>query len=310
MAINQSQVDHIITAASTDDPEIKMQRLQEEVDLIKKSIKKLLIDIRERMNEMENPFILSAVLPEQSKKADSYGEGVAERPEPPVQQAAVAPVLVPPAPPALQTPPLVQNAPLAAQIPPQMQALPLPPFGSEFRMPETAAPQADMRERLIADEAILRALQEKLEGAEMKGKHTSKDILEKETGVKLRLHKVHRLFDWTGKMVNKYGHDRLEIMVDTYCTLGYISDDASAQIKDLTRLMPETIGEQHEIGSNEFVSDLYTLNRILDPADATLDRDMIEVLMEHRHAQKEIRAEKSPDTDDYADTWVDMLDRS
>ncbi|MBN1195592.1 MAG: hypothetical protein JXA08_09670 [Methanomicrobiaceae archaeon] len=299
MAINQSQVDHIITAASTDDPEIKMQRLQEEVDLIKKSIKKLLIDIRERMNEMENPFVFSTVPPEQPKKADSRDEGVPKRPElqPAQQQAAVEPAQV------------LQALP-AGQYPPPMQTAALPPFGSEFRMPEKAAPQVDMRERLIADEAILRALQEKLQSTKTKVKQSAKNIPEDEAGVKLRLHKVHRLFDWTGKMVNKYGHDRLEIMVDTYRTLGYISDDACAQIKDLTRLMPESIGKQHEIGSNEFVSDLYTLNRILAPADASLDRDMIEVLMEHRHAPKELRADTIPDTDEYGDAWVEMLDRT
>ena len=60
MAVNQSQVDHIITAASEDDPEVKLQNLEREVDLIKTSIKRLLMDIRERMNEMENPLSLTA----------------------------------------------------------------------------------------------------------------------------------------------------------------------------------------------------------------------------------------------------------
>ena len=60
MAVNQSQVDHIITAASEDDPEVKLQNLEREVDLIKTSIKRLLMDIRERMNELENPFTLVA----------------------------------------------------------------------------------------------------------------------------------------------------------------------------------------------------------------------------------------------------------
>ena len=43
MAVNQAQVDHIITAASEDDPEVKLQNLEREVDLIKTSIKRLLI---------------------------------------------------------------------------------------------------------------------------------------------------------------------------------------------------------------------------------------------------------------------------
>jgi hypothetical protein len=43
MAVNQSQVDHIITAASEDDPEVKLQNLEREVDLIKTSIKRHLL---------------------------------------------------------------------------------------------------------------------------------------------------------------------------------------------------------------------------------------------------------------------------
>ncbi len=35
-------------------------------------------------------------------------------------------------------------------------------------------------------------------------------------------------------------------------------------------------------GPDEFVSELYTLNRIIAPDDITLDRDMIEVMMEQR----------------------------
>ena len=35
MAVNQAQVDHIISSASADDPEVKLLKLQDEVDLIK-----------------------------------------------------------------------------------------------------------------------------------------------------------------------------------------------------------------------------------------------------------------------------------
>jgi len=69
MAINQSQVDHILSSSSADDPEAKLQALQDEVDLLKKSIKRLLIDIRERMNEMENPFIVASMQAEEPKRS-------------------------------------------------------------------------------------------------------------------------------------------------------------------------------------------------------------------------------------------------
>jgi hypothetical protein len=46
--------------------------------------------------------------------------------------------------------------------------------------------------------------------------------------------------------------------------------------------MPASLGEEHEVGPDEYVSELYELNRILSPDDTSLDRDMIEVMMEQR----------------------------
>jgi len=51
--------------------------------------------------------------------------------------------------------------------------------------------------------------------------------------------------------------------------------------------MQTSIGELHEIKADEFVSELYELNHILNPSDSTLDRDMIEVLMEKREGKEE-----------------------
>jgi hypothetical protein len=105
---------------------------------------------------------------------------------------------------------------------------------------------------------------------------------ESESAGKVRLQKVFRLFEWTSKTVKKYGHDRVDLMLESYRAMGYISDDSAKLVRDITRLMPTTLGEIHEISADEFVSELYELNHILNPSDATLDRDMIEVLMEKR----------------------------
>ena len=105
---------------------------------------------------------------------------------------------------------------------------------------------------------------------------------ESESAGKVRLQKVFRLFEWTSKTVKKYGHDRVDLMLESYRAMGYISDESAKLVRDITRLMPTTLGEIHEIRADEFVSELYELNHILNPSDATLDRDMIEVLMEKR----------------------------
>jgi hypothetical protein len=265
MAINEAQVDHIISTASADDPEVRMQQLQEEVDLIKKSIKKLLIDIRERMNELENPVYVPKDQPAPQKTEE--GEKRTEAPLPsPAPQAVEQPVM---------------QAQYAPHHPP---------------VHATSDPRPD----LASDERLLFALQQKL-GERPKREEPARD--------KLRLQKVHRLFDWTSRTVKKYGHDRLEIMLDSYRVMGYISPEACAQVKEIARLMPESIGESHEMGSDEFVTELYGLNRILDPADSSLDSDMIEVLMEQKKRPEEFGEDPSGREKRTGEHWADMLDR-
>lgn len=288
MAINQAQVDHIISAASADDPEVKLQKLQDEVDLIKKSVKKILIDIRERLNDTENPFTVTETqMPgthASHQKAGEHANG--ESPPSPVTvqpQVTVAPVSAPPAP--------VPTIPV--QQPVQHLSYPAPGFGEPSH-------------QLKADEEMLRLLQQKLEIPVIR---PLKPPAEEKKQDKLRLHKVHRLFEWTRTMVKKYGHDRLEIMVDSYRAMGYVSQEAAVQIKEIARLMPESIGDLHEMGSDEFVTELYELNRILDPQDASLDSDMIEVLLEHRKKPGTPGENKSGKEKGSSSEWIEMLDR-
>jgi hypothetical protein len=126
---------------------------------------------------------------------------------------------------------------------------------------------------------------------------------------KLRLQKVYHLFGWTSKTVLKYGHDRLEMMLESYRAMGYITKEACEQVKEISRLMPASIGEAHELGADEFVSELYALNRILDPADTTLDRDMIEVLMEQKRRRSGPMKKGSLKEKELETSWAELPDR-
>ena len=66
--------------------------------------------------------------------------------------------------------------------------------------------------------------------------------------------------------------------------MGYITKESCDEIREISRLMPANLGEEHEVGPDEYVSELYELNRILCPDDTSLDRDMIEVMMEKRQS--------------------------
>jgi Na+/phosphate symporter len=54
--MDQSAINKIILdSSSTEDPNKRVEKLEKEVMILKGSIKKLVVDIREQMNNAENP---------------------------------------------------------------------------------------------------------------------------------------------------------------------------------------------------------------------------------------------------------------
>ena len=65
ISMNQPQGEApTVAAPSAGDTDVKLLKLQDEMDLVKTSIKKLLIDIRDRLNEKDNPFLRTGGFPE------------------------------------------------------------------------------------------------------------------------------------------------------------------------------------------------------------------------------------------------------
>ena len=287
MAVNQSQVDDIIASASSDDPEVKLLKLQDEVELIKTSIKRLLIDIRERMNDLENPIVMSPghaaagkvsatmanVLKDTSSAIESAAGAIKSTAE--IKKAeeqgkesvSTAQNIPPPQSPSTQqvpgTAPSTPQFPSAAPGYPVQPVMAPGPHGVQSDLDLFAALKSQLATLPKEDEVAKAALSDKV-----------------------RLQKVFRLFEWTNRNVKRFGHDRVDLMLEAYHAMGYISDQSCKLVKDMTRLMPTSIGELHEIKADEFVSELYELNHIINPSDSTLDRDMIEVLMEKREGKE------------------------
>lgn len=293
MAVNQSQVDHIIASASSDDPEVKLLKLQDEVELIKTSIKRLLIDIRERMNDLENPIIISGggggssddvsakmanVLKDTSSAIESAAGAIkstteTKKAEEQAKAAQQPSQEVPGASPQQGSAAGQPQSPgFAPGYPQQVGTIP----GQQMQPGTPPGPQGPM-----SDMDLFSALKSQL-ATLPKEDSVAKAALSD----KVRLQKVFRLFEWTNRNVKKFGHDRVDLMLEAYHAMGYISDQSCKLVKDMTRLMPTSIGELHEIKADEFVSELYELNHILNPSDSTLDRDMIEVLMEKREGKE------------------------
>jgi len=271
VGVDQAQIDKILSGASSEDPEARLDTLEKELDFVKTSIKRLLIDLRERMNELDNPFTSTTVSYAGSEfrpRAVASHSGDADDEMPALDPLSVSLDLKPE-----KAVPVGLDAGL---VPVDLRAACLPERNSTACLPESgmaALPEA------------------------------------KPAG-KLKLQKVHQLFGWVHQGCSRYGHEHMAIMIDAYRSMGYINEEVSDQIHEIMRMAPETRGDVRDIGPNEFVSELYLLNRILDPEDATLDRDMIEVLMLSRRSPGAQDAGKTSSQErDAGDTWIELLDR-
>lgn len=268
MAVNQAQVDHIISSASADDPEVKLLKLQDEVELIKTSIKRLLIDIREKMNDLDNPIMVSGGGKAPSNDVSASMASALKDTSTAVQAAAGA----------LKTSSeMAKNEGAAPDKSSEsskhsFEEHPAAPAGASSKTTSTGPFQGELD--------FLSTLKSQIANLPK-----ADDSAKAAFGDKVRLQKVFRLFEWTSRNVKRFGHDRVDLMLEAYLAMGYISDNSCKLVKDMARLMPGNLGEDHEIRADEFVSELYELNHILDPSDSTLDRDMIEVLMEKREGR-------------------------
>ncbi len=262
VGVDQAQIDKILAGVSSEDPEARLDALEKELDFVKTSIKRLLIDLRERMNELDNPFTTAAV---------SYAGNRFTQPDDAADDGQ-----------------------------------------PDDEMPVTDALPADLDlkpENPVFEGAGAELFPADLGEARPMDARTAAPAQAKPTG-KLKLQKVHRLFEWVHRGCSRYGHEHMAIMIDAYRSMGYITDEVSDQIGEIMRMVPETRRDVQEIGPNEFVSELYILNRILDPDDSTLDRDMIEVLMLSRRDGGESGGERtSLQEKKTGDAWIELLDR-
>jgi hypothetical protein len=259
--------DPVLAPPPSGDVDVKLLKIQEEMDLLKTSIKKLLIDIRDRLNEKDNPFLHPGITYNSGNLfGDGKEDGAGEKGDEAQEEA-----------PAEDAPGVEEEEP------------------GEEPFPASKSVQEELADMLSRN-----------------GKLPPLAAASQRAGEKLRLRKIHRLFGWTSKIINRYGHDRLEILLQAYVSMGYLTDEMAGQIREIGRLLPASLGELHVIGPDEFVSELYILNRILDPRDNTLDEDMIEVLMTHRIQSPLAAVPKKagkPDSDQVFE-WIDSMDRT
>lgn len=306
--MDQSAINQIIMDASNEDPTKKVDKLEKEVMILKGSIKKLIVDIREQMNNAENPFLNIQQL----------------------QMPASAPVIKED--PIQFEMPLKPDLGLDDEEEEEEEEKPAAKSKKKGKKGKKKAAEPEEEEAEGADEAdeaasesLRKKEQQLLErereldkamgkyGAAAKGdasQETGSDYSKRDMEVmnefeeqrrmieamrnktraggpatlsgsrKIDPYTINQIMDWTRSMIRKNGSERLTDLLEMYVSTGYLSEETKLIVQRMARLMEsEPQKPPKRLDIKECVSDLYTLYMILNPGDKELDSRMLNVLL-------------------------------
>jgi archaellum component FlaD/FlaE len=282
--MDQSAINKIIVdSTATEDSNKRVEKLEKEVMILKGSIKKLIVDIREQMNNAENPFlnIQQLQMPAQAPviKEDPIELDVPDNPD------------------------LDDEEPGAKKSKPKNKGRKTPKEGGleedgEELGDEAAEDRADRsaRARDTGDRAkpdlakgdltkrdleMINEFEEQKKMLEAMKSRTSAAGPASLTGSKrIDPYTMNQIMDWTRMMLRKNGSDRMKDLLEMYVSTGYISEETKAIVQRMSKLMEsEPTRPPKRLDIKECVSDLYTLYVILNPGDKDLDSKMLTVLL-------------------------------
>lgn len=261
--VDQAAIDEILASAEADTPESRIDKLEKEVDVLKGSVKKLLLDLRETLNNIENPF----------QNLQNLAEGALG--------SATA-----------QQPPQIQIIP--TQIPEpatEPETEPEKEIGEE-----TEGDEEEAEENVVVEEVEdktsphLEVMEEKAEGdivqdysLQVKTEPEPSKSEDKATsgiGVaeikKYDIVMLFNLMDWVKGMLEKYNLDSLKLMLELFESAGYISEDA----KDFVCKVAELVSLND--GFEDMLLELYRLHKLMNPADNSMDSKLLSLILEKR----------------------------
>ena len=277
--MDQSAINKIVMdSTATEDSSKRVEKLEKEVMILKGSIKKLIVDIREQMNNAENPFlnIQQLQMPAQAPviKEDPIELDVPENPD------------------------LDDEEPGTKKSKPKNKGRkPTKESGlgedEEELEDEATGDRADRsaRDREAGDRAkgdltrrdleMINEFEEQKKMLEAMKSRTSAAGPASLTGSKrIDPYTMNQIMDWTRMMLRKNGSDRMKDLLEMYVSTGYISEETKAIVQRMSKLMEsEPTRPPKRLDIKECVSDLYTLYVILNPGDKDLDSKMLTVLL-------------------------------
>jgi archaellum component FlaD/FlaE len=284
--MDQSAINKIILDSAADDPDKKLEKLEKEVMILKGSIKKLIVDIREQMNNAENPFlnIQQLQMPPQAPviKEDPIELEVHNKPEWDEEGTE----------PAEEKPEPKKKDKKAAKEKGDSESDREPGAGQEKpgkkderedpglpAGPERGLPRDDSYSRRELE--LFKEYEEQKRMLDtLKSKTTACGPAMLTGSRRIDPYTINQIMDWTRMMLRKNGSERLSDLLEMYVSTGYISDETKAIIQRMSKLMEsEPARPPKKLDIKECVSDLYTLYVILNPGDKDLDSRMLNVLL-------------------------------
>jgi archaellum component FlaD/FlaE len=262
--MDQSAINKIILDASAEDPGKKVEKLEKEIIIIKGSIKKLIVDIREQMNNAENPFlnIQQMHMPQQMPMAneDTGSPEVPEVPELDDEEPE-------------SKKPASKDKKRRRQSDEDLEE----EASDEGRKDSDHLQQGLSRRDL---EMISEFEEQKKMLEAMKSKTSASGPASLTGSKRIDPYTMNQIMDWTRMMLRKNGSERMKDLLEMYVSTGYIGEETKAIIQRMSKLMEsEPTRPPKRLDIKECVSDLYTLYVILNPGDKDLDSKMLTVLL-------------------------------
>lgn len=222
------------------DQDKNIDAMYKELQILKGSIKKLMVDIREEMNNAENPFLsLQQLQAPAERKAEHTAKEMRNVEAPAEIQESVA----------RAEPEAVETAPMAVEL-----------EGVKVEGPR------------MEPKMLLKQMKETIRESDGHVPGMGMGRLEPDTIIKL--------MQWTRSVLAKNGTARFHNLLDAYVTMGYLGPEARGVIEKISLLVaPDLDPIPKDIDIKECVGDMYALFMILNPRDKNLDSRMLCVML-------------------------------
>uniref|UniRef100_A0A7C4S8P7 Archaeal flagella protein FlaD/E domain-containing protein n=1 Tax=Geoglobus ahangari TaxID=113653 RepID=A0A7C4S8P7_9EURY len=239
----EENIDEIISRAEADSPESRLNKLEKELDILKGSIKKLLLDIRETLNNLDNPF----------QNLQGLAESLAISPQRQPQQIQIIP------PPPQDT----------SKVEPEKKDDVKKEFEEKKEAGGSIMSQSYPNQFKKYEEVIERS--EKPERVTVEEKLITKEILKK--------YDILTLFEimaWVKGMLEKYSIDSVKLMLEIFESAGYIMNETRDFISKVADLIAMNEGFE------DILLELYRLHKIINPHDTTMDSKLLALMLDKK----------------------------